>query len=730
MTWPTPDSSIFVPWSPREPISSLRTSSDPAIVEDHSRSIRSSPLVTAIALAVTLFLCAYANSWRNSFHFDDAHVIVSNPAIASIANVPRFFTDARTFSSLPANQTYRPIVSLTLALDHAVARAATGNGLDTRSYHATQLLLVALTATLLGALALSLFRAGTVPGAPVERWTPGAAVVAATIFAVHLGNSEVGEYISARSEALSAAGVIGALLLYARGGRWRRWHIYLVPMALGALAKTPAVLFAPLLLCWRLLIEEQLSPEALLTRDGRAAARRAVAGAIPAFVAAIALYLFVEGMNPPGQTYGGGARLPYLWTEAWVWVRYAAMFFVPTGLSADTDWTILPSPLDPRVLAGLALLALSVWAASRAARSRATRPVAFGLAWFWIGLIPATVIPLAEVTNDHRPYFAFLGLTLAAVWAACLAIGKLAQPRVGARFAVAIAAMVVVANAEGTRERGRVWATEASLWADVVRASPANGRGLMNYGLAAMHVGRYAEARVMFDSAARLTPTYPLVYVNRAIVEDAMGDGAAEADFLHAISLSPTDADAHRFYARWLAAHGRGPEALTQYALAVASRPRDLGARHERLLLLAAAGDESATRADARELLALDPADSVAAALSAGRATVSAANGAAISGLSNTERWYLSGWALTQAGRHAEAIQAYREAVAADSSNADAWNNLGWSLGKLGFFSQARAPLERARALAPRNTLVLSNLAWVTSRAAGSGTVLASRSEP
>jgi Flp pilus assembly protein TadD len=687
-------------------------------VEDHAPRVRSTFLIAAIAFALALFLGAYANSWRNSFHFDDTHVIVSNPAVASLTSVPRFFTDARTFSSLPANQTYRPLVSLTLAVDHAVARAATGDGLDPRAYHVTQLLLLALTAALLGALALRLFEAATPAGTSFEHWAPGAAIAAATLFAVHLGNSEVGNYISARSETLSAAGVIAALLLYARGGRWRRWHLYLVPMALGALAKTPAVLFAPLLLCWRLLIEEQLSPDALRTPEGRAAARRAATGAIPAFVAAIALYLFVEGMNPPGQTYGGGAHLPYLWTQTWVWVRYVGMFFVPAGLSADTDWSLLRSPFDLRVLAGLALLAISAWVAWRAARSRATRPITFGLAWFWIGLVPATAIPLAEVTNDHRPYFAFLGLTLAIVWAGVLTISKLATPRIGARVATAIAVVVLLAHAEGTRARNRVWATEASLWADVVRTSPANGRGLMNYGLTAMRAGRYAEARVMFDSAARLTPSYPLVYVNRGIVDDAQGDTvAAEADFLHAISLAPADADPRRFYARWLAAHGRGPEALTQYARAVTARPRDLEARDERLLLLAATGDEAATRADAQAILALDPVDSLATALAAGRATVFAANGAAISGLSSTERWYLSGLALTHVGRHAEAIQAYREAVSADPTNVDAWNNLGWSLGRLGFFLQARAPLVRARELAPQNALVFSNLAWVTSRA-------------
>ena len=45
-------------------------------------------------------------------------------------------------------------------------------------------------------------------------WAPWAAVAAATLFAVHVGNTEVGNYISARSESLSAAGLLGGLLLY------------------------------------------------------------------------------------------------------------------------------------------------------------------------------------------------------------------------------------------------------------------------------------------------------------------------------------------------------------------------------------------------------------------------------------------------------------------------------------------------------------------------------------
>lgn len=74
-----------------------------------------------LLLAVLLAVCvAYANSFQNSFHYDDFHTITDNPAVRSLRNVPRFFTDATTFSVLPANRTYRPIVSTTLALDYAL----------------------------------------------------------------------------------------------------------------------------------------------------------------------------------------------------------------------------------------------------------------------------------------------------------------------------------------------------------------------------------------------------------------------------------------------------------------------------------------------------------------------------------------------------------------------------------------------------------------------------------
>ena len=66
------------------------------------------------ALAVGLVVLAYSNHFANEFHFDDRHTITDNPAIRSLANVPRFFTDSTTFSLLPTHQVYRPLLTAKL----------------------------------------------------------------------------------------------------------------------------------------------------------------------------------------------------------------------------------------------------------------------------------------------------------------------------------------------------------------------------------------------------------------------------------------------------------------------------------------------------------------------------------------------------------------------------------------------------------------------------------------
>src|SRR5438874_6733917 len=93
------------------------------------------------ALLLIALVAAYANHFHNSFHFDDAHTIVSNAAIHELRNIPLFFRDATSFSSLPSNQSYRPLVSTLLAIDYRL-----GGGLHPFWFHISNFaLFVALT---------------------------------------------------------------------------------------------------------------------------------------------------------------------------------------------------------------------------------------------------------------------------------------------------------------------------------------------------------------------------------------------------------------------------------------------------------------------------------------------------------------------------------------------------------------------------------------------------------
>ena len=180
-------------------------------------------LLVAGLVSVSTILLAYSNFHDNSFHFDDSHVIRDNLYIRSLDNVPQFFTDAGTGTSLPANAAYRPIVPLTLAIDYRW-----GGGLDPRQFRRTQLFLLLW----LGTFLFLFYRHLAVPNADgCSR--PILSLYAATFFCLHTTNTETMNIVCHRSELLSALGILGAFLVYLSFPRWRRTYAYLIPMVFG-----------------------------------------------------------------------------------------------------------------------------------------------------------------------------------------------------------------------------------------------------------------------------------------------------------------------------------------------------------------------------------------------------------------------------------------------------------------------------------------------------------------
>jgi tetratricopeptide (TPR) repeat protein len=607
------------------------------------------------ALLLIAILAAYANHFHNSFHFDDAHTIENNASIRELRNIPQFFRDATTFSSLPSNQSYRPLVSTLFAIDYAIG------GLNSLAYH------LSIFALFIALVLLLAFVIKHLIGNP---WI---AFAATALYGLHPANADTVNYAIASAEIISTLGIVASAAIYFAFPNFRRYYLFALPTAIAILAKPPAAIFPVLFATYLFLFPESGSK------------RRLWEIAVPTIVCAL-LLLFVQHMTPQGWVAGARDAHNYLITQPYVALLYFKTFFWPNDLSADYDLNPFASTNDPRFWAGVIFVVLLVTmstchAVARrrrilAARLHSTRVIAFGLLWFLICLLPTSLFPLAEVMNDHRTFLPYIGLTIALAGTVALLLQVRIAQRKFAQIAIAFAiALVLCTSGYATFQRNKVWKTEETLWRDVVIKSPRNGRGLMNYGNTLMAKGNYKGALDHFHRAQQFTPQYSVLLINLAIAEDATKQSAlAEQHFKEALRLAPSNPDSYTYYARYLLSHARGDEAYAFLQSALELSPTDLTARN----LLAQANGQVVDQTAPQ-----------------------------------TPEYYLSlSLQFYDEERYVESIVASRRALDLRPGYAEAWNNICAANNKLGRYQEAAAACEQALLYKPDFQLARNNLQY------------------
>jgi len=652
--------------------------------------------ILSVVLALTA-LAAYANHFQNDFHFDDSHSVRDNIFIRDLRNVPRFFTGTESSSTLPDHRVYRPVVLTTLALDYRL-----GHGLkplwfhiDTFFWYAVQLVLMFL-----------LFRRimDAADPQPSNVWT---AFLAALCYGLHPANAETVNYVVQRADLYCTLGIVAGLLWFAVAPRQRKFGLYLIPVALAYLSKPPALIFPAILLLYVFLVERQgaiggvASPQASKWK----AAIRATA---PALVVTAAFALLQSSMTP--AQFNAGAQSPSLYrlTQPFVSAYYFKSFFLPTELSADSDWSYVHGPFSTDAVAGYVFVAALLWVAIWATRRRDTRPIAFGLLWFFLTLLPTSLMPLAEVTNDHRMFFPFVGLALAVFWSFRLVLA--AHPA-WVRAAVASLVMVFAAEAHGTHERNNVWRTDESLWHDVTEKSPQNGRGLMNYALVLMARGDYAGALSYMERALVLDPNYFTLEINLGIANGGLHrDAEAQRHFERAISLAPDSPDPYFFYARWLLQVGQAPRSIALLQTAISKDRLAFDSRHLLMQLYAELNNTDALQALARDTLQAAPTDEVAQRYLSGRPTMAAAvKPVAIPAQPTPEQFLDESLAFYQSKQYEQCILAARAALKLRPNYAEAYNNIAAANNAMGKWDEGIRAADEALRLNPNFVLARNN---------------------
>ena len=199
------------------------------------------------ALLLSGLLGTYANHFHNTFHFDDAHTIENNAAIRELRNIPQFFCDATTFSALPSNQSYRPLVSTLLAIDYRL-----GSGLEPFWFHLSVFILFATLTLSLAFVVYRLLECKVCT--PANLWI---ALAAAGWYGLHPANADTVNYLIASSEVISTLGVVSSFAVYFAFPRLCRYYLFALPAALGILAKPPAAIFAVLFGIFCLLFDDE-----------------------------------------------------------------------------------------------------------------------------------------------------------------------------------------------------------------------------------------------------------------------------------------------------------------------------------------------------------------------------------------------------------------------------------------------------------------------------------------
>ena len=575
--------------------------SEASATQPPARSAFPAILLDAVVLALAAF-GVYANAYEHEFLLDSLHTVRDNPAIRDLGNVPAFFTDLDTASTLRSNADYRPVLMISYALNHAFAGSAMP------SWHATQIALHLGCAV--GAYLL-VWRLGREHlRARVLRWT---ALATALLFVLHPTASGVVCYLSARSSLLAAFFGLAAALTHA--GPWVgrsgavRGTVAVLAYTLALFTKVEAVAWLAVFVLLDTLEHTRVAGrQAFFLADLFAGWRTKLARLVP-YLAATGVYFYARGVvmadSPFAQTSQSGdvSRVEYLLTQTTAWWSYVAHWFWPLGLVADdTTFPVRRSLTEPAVLAAVAgwLVVVALCLGSWRRRPYVLVACASGLA-----LISPTssIVPLAEMVNEHRPYLPVLVLSCA--W--MLAASELGErfPRWRSFGLVALGA-AVLACWMLTWQRNTVFATEHSYWADV-RAKAPSARAHANYARTLMARRAYAEAVQELETALRLSPSYYIAHVNLAVALRELGElDRAAQHFDRAVECEQFTATSRYWRGEFLLARGEYARARDDFAVTLELGNEPYRSHKGLATALAGLADGPGALAQTERLLALD----------------------------------------------------------------------------------------------------------------------------
>jgi len=478
-------------------------------------------------------LVAVLVHWRafgNGFALDDVRLVESNPAIASLAHLPRLFVEPYWNVAGENYGLYRPLTMASFAINRAIL------GAGPFGFHLVNVLLHAAAAALAW---LALKRAGT---------HYGTALLGGCLFAVLPIHTESVANVAGRAELLAALFVLAAWIAHRcaneAGASAGRWQLGAASFYLAAILSKESAILAPVLF---------FADDVLRGRDAAPRRGKLLFGYATACAVMLALRGLALGVHqsaaatiPLDNPAAAAGWWPRVLTALWVQLKYALLCLAPRQLVSDYSFDAIPvahSPADPRVLLGVAFLAALVAAVVWGWKH--SRPVALAVIVWVVFFLPSAnlLFPTGTIMAERLAYLPSLGACLAiGHFGAALAARQAPQDARRARpiVVVALAAVLVAGFAARTWVRIPDWKNNLALALADVATMPRSAKLQAGAGMFLAEAGRADEAEDHLRRAVAIYPEYAQMHYNLAVLLARRGvrDEAA-AHLRRAIELAP-----------------------------------------------------------------------------------------------------------------------------------------------------------------------------------------------
>lgn len=495
----------------------------------------------SIAIALAVF-ATFGHTLGYGFIWDDISFIQHNPFIRDLGNIERIFASGDAEGTGGLNPYYRPITTLSFALDSAIW------GSNPLGFHLMNVLLH------LG-VCLALF------SLLAKLASPTAAFVATLLFTVHPANAEPVAYVSARADLLCGLFCLICFNFYLEYNRTESRWAYYVSLGTYILALFSKIIAVAV-------------PITLFLAFYFSAKRwRKAFGPLDPFILCTAAFFVIRGMVLHVTTWGNDPLASRLATAGTLLLEYLRLTFLPFTMRIFYDLPIYEGFTNPAVLGSwifiLTLIAIALF-------SRLSRNAYTGLFWYFLTLVPVsgfvTFFPLSLIAARYL-YVPLIGLALCAALAFDrLRAAKLVERNGLAARAAAAAAIVVIAGY--TAYRASDWGSALSFWNRAHADLPNNSTVRLNYGITLSDAGQFEEARKVLSNLRDDGYNTALLNLHLGVIALVTDDlFLARRQFALALSMDPNDARIHAWQGRLMYIMGNKAEAANASQRALELNP-------------------------------------------------------------------------------------------------------------------------------------------------------------